>query len=149
MKRKSRSGFYMQARFRSGCQQRARVLMLGARRDFFRRAEFDDFSAAHHGDAVTEITHHRHGVRDEEVGKAEVALEFFEQVYDLRAYADIERGDGFVTHDEFGPQHQGAGNSDALTLASGKFMGIAAERGFVETDGADDVNGRLMQICSA
>ena len=123
--------------------------MLGARGDFFGGADLDDFSAAHYGDAVTQIAHHRHGVRDEEIGKAEVALEFFEQVHDLRADADVERGDRLVTDNEFGPQDQGAGNADALALASGKFMGIAAEGGFVEADGAQDFDGGLMQIGAA
>ena len=85
-------------------------------------------------------------MRDEEIGKAEVALELFEQVYDLRADADVERGDRFVTDNEFGTQDQGAGDADALALASGKFMRIAAEGGFVESDGAQDVDGGLMQV---
>ncbi len=120
--------------------------MLGARGDFFGGADFDDFSPTHHGDAITEIAHYRHGVRDEEIGEAEVALQFFEQVDDLRADADVERGDRLVTDNEPGPQDQSAGNADSLALASGKFMGVAAESGFVEADGAKDFNGSLMQI---
>ena len=118
--------------------------MLRARSNFFGGADLNDFSAAHHGDAVTEIAYHRHGVRDEEVGKAEVALEFFEQVHDLRADADIEGGDRLVTDNEFGTQDQGAGNADALTLSARKFMRIAAEGRFVEADGAQDIDGGLM-----
>jgi hypothetical protein len=38
--------------FGRGFQQRARVVVLGARSDFFGRAEFDDFSAAHYSDAI-------------------------------------------------------------------------------------------------
>ncbi len=120
--------------------------MPGTRSYFFGGADLNDFSAAHHGDTVTEIAHHRHGMRDEEVGKAEVALKFFEQVHDLRADADIERRDRLVTDNEFWTQDQGAGNADALALASGKLMGIAAQSGFVEADGAQDINGGLMQI---
>ena len=92
--------------------------MLRTRGDLFGGADLDDFSATHNGDAVTEITHHRHGMGNEEIGKAEVALEFFEQVHDLRADADIERGYGFVTDNEFRPQHQGAGNANALALSA-------------------------------
>lgn len=131
---------------RRGFEQRARVFVLGTRGDFFGGANFDDFSAAHHGDAVTQIAHHRHGVRDEEIGQAEVALKFFEQVDYLRANADVERGNGFVTDNKLGAQDQGAGNADALALASGKFMGIAAQGRFVEADGAEDVDGGLMQV---
>ena len=144
--RKSRELRELKFRFRRSREQSAGVVVLGARGDFFGGADFDDFSTAHHGDAVTEIAHHRHGVRDEEIGEAKVALELFEQVHDLRADADVKRGDGFVTNHKFGTQDQGAGNADALALSAGKFMGIAAERGFVEADSAEDFDGGLMQI---
>src|SRR5579871_169087 len=144
-----RSGFLLQNRLRGGREQSARVVVLGASGDFFCGADFDDFSATHDGDAVTQVAHHGHGMRDEEVGKAEVALELFEQVYDLRADADVERGDGLVTNYEFWAQDQRAGNADALTLASGKFVRIAAQGGFVEADGSQDFNGGIVQIGSA
>ena len=134
---------------RCGCKQRARVVVLGVRSDLLGCADLHDFSAAHHGDAVAQVAHNGHGVRDEEIGEAEVALEFFEQVHDLRADADIERGYRFVTHNEFGPQNQGAGNADALALSSGKFMRVAAESGFVESYGSQDINGGLVQIGGA
>ena len=98
---------------------------MGRARDLLGVADLDDFSAIHYGDAGGEVAHHRHGVRDEEVGEAEVALELGQQVDDLGADADVEGGDGLVADDEFRAEREGAGDSDALALASGEFVGIA------------------------
>ena len=126
----SRSGcLYMsplRRQFRRGFQERLGVGMNGTRRDSGGVGHFDDFSAVHDGDAGGEVAHHRHGMRDEEVGEAEVALQLCEQVDDLRADADVEGGDGLVAHDEFGAEREGAGDADALALASGEFVRVAA-----------------------
>jgi len=98
-------------------------------------SDFYNFSFVHDGDAGGEIADDRHGVRDEEVGEAEVALQAGEQIDDLRAHANVEGGDRFVAHDEFGAQSQGAGDADALPLSAGKLVGKAPAGGFVEADG--------------
>src|ERR1700730_7815111 len=100
-------------------------------------AHFYNFAAIHYGDAGREIADHWHGVGDEEIGQAEVALELGEEVYDLRADADIEGGDWFVGDDEPGTQREGAGDADALALSAAEFVGEAAQDGLVEADGAD------------
>src|SRR2546421_4943828 len=73
-------------------------------------------------------------MRDEEIGEAEVALKLRQQVDDLRADADVEGGDGLVGDDELRIECQGASDPDALALSARKFMGVAAQGGFVETD---------------
>ena len=102
--------------------------------DFAPGAGFDDAAVLHDGDAVAEIAHERHGVRDEETGEAVALLEVAQQVDDLRADGDIERADGFVEDEEFGAQGDGSGNVDALALASGELVGIATECGGFEAD---------------
>src|ERR1700687_4631382 len=92
----------------------------------------------HDRDARGKITDHGHGVRDEEVGQAEIALELSQQIHDLSADADVERGDGLIAHDEFGPQGEGTSDADALALSSGEFVRVASARGFVEADGAQE-----------
>ncbi len=94
------------------------------------------FPLVHHGDAGGEIAHDRHGVGDEQISQAEVALELGEEIDDLGADADVERGDGLVAHDKFRAQRQGTGDADALALSAGKFVGIAGAGGFVEANGA-------------
>ena len=77
-------------------------------------------------------------MRNEKIGQAEVALQLREQVDDLRAHADVERGNGFVGHNEFGTQSESAGDADALALSSAEFVGETVEDRFVEADGAEE-----------
>lgn len=96
------------------------------------------------GDAMAEVSDQRHGVRDEEIGKTVALLEVAEQVDDLCADGDIECADGLVEDEEFGAEGDGAGDVDALALASGELVGIAAEGGGVEADlGQELVEARL------
>ena len=48
------------------------------------------------------MLHHREIVRDEDIGEVILLLQILEEVYDLRLYGDVERGDGFVADDELG-----------------------------------------------
>ena len=63
---------------------------------------------------------------DEEIGQAELALQILEQVQHAGLDADVERGDRLVQHHHLGPDGERAGDADALALAAGEFMGIAA-----------------------
>src|SRR6185437_14148765 len=85
-------------------------------------------------------------VGDKEVGQAKIALEFFEQVYDLRADADIESRNRLITDNKFRTQDQGASNTDALTLSTGELMRIAAECGLIEANSAHHFSGSLMEF---
>ena len=64
---------------------------------------------------------------DEEVGQAELPLEIFEEVDDLGLDRDVERGDGLVGDDQFGRDGEGPGDPDALALAAGELVGVAAQ----------------------
>ena len=59
--------------------------------DQVRIADFYDFPPIHDGDSGREIAHHGHGMRDEEIGEAEVALQLCEQVDDLCSDAPRSR----------------------------------------------------------
>src|SRR6185437_1540474 len=83
---------------------------------------------------------------DKEIGQAKIALEFFEQVYDLRADADIEGRNRLITDNKFRTQDQGASNTDALTLSTGELVRIATERGFIETNRAHHFNGCAVEF---
>ena len=73
-------------------------------------------------------------VRDEEIGEAVALLQVAQQVDDLRTDGDIERADGFVQHEKFGAERNGARDVDALALAAGELVGITAERGGIKAD---------------
>ena len=84
-------------------------------------------------------------MRDEQVGQAEIFLQLFEQVYDLRGYAYVESADGLVGDDEAGTQGKGAGDSDALALASAELVRVAAQDADFESDGPHQFGGVLAQ----
>ena len=100
----------------------------------FGRAEFDELAAVEDGDAVAEIADERHGVGDEEIGESVGSLEVAEEVDDLRADRDIEGADGLVEDEKAGAEGEGAGDVDALALASGELVREAREGGGVEAD---------------
>src|SRR5271165_5162035 len=90
--------------------------MLWSFRDLFARSDFHNLAAIHDGDTRREIADDRHRMRDKKISQAEVALQLGEQVDDLRAHADVQRGDRFVRHDEFWTQRQRIGIARALAL---------------------------------
>jgi hypothetical protein len=63
-----------QRHFRRSRQQFARVSMLRLGGDLLRAPDLDDLAPIHHCNARREITHNRHGVRDEQIRESEVAL---------------------------------------------------------------------------
>jgi hypothetical protein len=64
-------------------------------------------------------------VGDEEVAEALLVLEAAEQVDDLRLHRDVEGRHRFIADDQAGVERQGAGDADALALATGEFVRIA------------------------
>ena len=117
-----------------GGQELLGVGFAGGVADLAPGAGFDDAAVLHNGDAMTEVAHERHGVGDEEIGEAVALLEVAQQIDDLCTDGDIERADWFVEHEEFGAEGDGAGDVDALALASGELVRIAAEGGGIEAD---------------
>src|SRR5581483_4613048 len=67
-------------------------------------------------------------------GKAEPLLQVAQQIEDLRADRDIERGDRFVADDQLRLDRKRARNRDALALAAGKFVGVAAGKARLQPD---------------
>ena len=48
-----------------------------------------------------------------------------EQLQNLRAHGDVQRGDRLIRDEQLRPEDQRARDSDALALAAGKFVRIA------------------------
>ncbi len=128
------------ADFGGGFEQAAGVWVLRLPGDLAGGSRFNDFSAIHYRDAGGEIANHGHGVRDEQIGQSELALQLSQQIDDLRSDAYVEGGDGLVGDDEFWAQGEGAGDSDALPLPSTEFMGEPGQDGLVEADRAKQLS---------
>src|ERR1700716_4079398 len=115
-------------------QQFARVSVLRFGRDLLRGSDLDDLALIHHRDAGREVAHDWHGMRDEQVCEAEVALELLQKIHDLRADADVESRDRFIGNNKLRPQSESASNPDALALASGELVRITGHGGFIHSN---------------
>jgi hypothetical protein len=80
--------------------------------------ELDHLPDVHDRDAVADVLHHAHVVRNEQIGEAEGVLEVEEDVQRLRLDRDVERGDRLVGHDEPRVERERARDADALALAA-------------------------------
>ena len=98
----------------------------GAAQSVLRRPDLDDLAEVHHRDPVGDLADDGQVVGDEHVGQAELVLEVLQQVDDLGLDRDVERGDRLVGDDELGPQRQRPGDADALALAAGELVRVAA-----------------------
>ena len=77
---------------------------------------------------------HAHVVGDEQVGQPELALELLEQVQDLGLDRHVEGRDRLVADDQVGLEDERAGDADALALAAGELVRVAARVLRLQTD---------------
>src|SRR6185437_787525 len=90
------------------------------------RRGLHDLAEVHYGDAVGDVLHDREIMAYEDVGEPEALLQRLHQVYDLRLDRHVERRHRLVGHDQLGLYREGAGDRQALALAAGEFVRIAA-----------------------
>ena len=79
--------------FRRGRNQLPGIRLQRAGAQRHRFAALHQPPMLHYRDARAQIAHQRHGVRDEQVGQAVLALQAAQQVHNLRAHADVKCGD--------------------------------------------------------
>ena len=108
-----------------GLQQGFRIRMKGGAVKFNCRGDFNNPSEVHDSHTLAQVFDYGEIVGNKEVGQTELLLDVIEQVDDLGLNREIEGGDGFIGNDQFGFHCQGAGDTDALPLPAGEFMGIA------------------------
>lgn len=99
--------------------ERVVVKVFGGR-DFGHRTEI------HYRHPLADVFYHRQVMGDEDIGQAEFALQFFQQVYHLGLNGYVQGRYRLIAEDEFRTYGQGPGNADPLPLAAGKLMGEAA-----------------------
>jgi hypothetical protein len=87
--------------------------------------QLDDLAQVHDRDPVADVPDHGQVVRDHHVGQVQLVLQVLEQVDDLGLDRHVERGHRLVGDDQLGPQRQGAGDPDALPLATGELVRVA------------------------
>ena len=112
---------------RSGeaCDERAPGVGLGIAEDILRYSTaLDDLSVGHHHDRIRDGAGDGEIMGDEEIGDAEPAIEIGEEVKYLRADRHVERRNWLVGNDQLRFGDDGAGDGEALALATGKFMRI-------------------------
>ena len=81
----------------------------------------------HDGNPVADIVHSPQSVADKNTGKSQLLLQIPEQVQYLGLYGHIQGADRFITHQQSGIQGKGPGNTYALPLSAGEFMGISSQ----------------------
>ena len=121
-------------------QQRHRVRVARVAVELLDRADLDDLAEVHDADAVGEVLDDRQVVADEQVGQVEVALQVEQQVEHLALDRHVERRHGLVRDDEVGAQRERPGDADALPLAAGELVRVAAG---VLAPEADELEGVL------
>ena len=109
---------------RYGFDQAPGVGVARVAKDLVARAHLDDLAEIHDGDAVGDVFYHRHVMRDEEIGDAELALQFLEQLQHARLDRHVKRRHAFVGDDQLRPQRERAGDADALPLAAREFVRV-------------------------
>jgi hypothetical protein len=84
-------------------------------------------------------------VADPDQRRAGIARDRFHLGQDLRLDRDIERGGGFVRHDQLGTVQQRHGDGHALAHAAGEFMRVVVEArgGFRDADAREHGSGAV------
>ena len=79
----------------------------------------------HDRDAVGDHPRERQVVGDEQVRQVALGPQVEHQPQQLRPDRDVEHADGLVGDDQLRPEHEGAGDDDALALAAGQLVRVA------------------------
>jgi len=98
------------------------------------RTGFHHAAEVHDHDALAEVFDDGEIVRDEQVREPTVTLDVLKQIDDLGLDADVEGADRLVTDYEPWLDGEGAGNTDALPLASAELVGESVRDVGSETD---------------
>src|SRR5713226_1965717 len=98
---------------------RARVTWRGE--ELRRGAELDELSDEQEGGEIADARGLLHVVGDGDDG-AEI-LQLNEELFDFRGTDGVERRAGLIEEQDFGLDSEGAGDAQALLLATGKFVG--------------------------
>ena len=102
--------------------------------DLLGGANFQELAGAHDGDARGDLRHYGETARNKNIRQREFVLEIRQEKENLRAHGNVEGRDGFVGDDELRMENESSRDADALALAAGEFVGVAAHGVFAEAD---------------
>src|SRR3984893_14231027 len=109
----------------------------------------DDFAQIHDRNPVAHVPDNREVMRNENVGQPELLLKVGQQVENLRLDRNVEGGDGLVGDDQLRSKGQGAGDADALPLATREFGGKPVVVFGVEADQAHQLLHLALALLAA
>ena len=115
--------------------------MLRIGKQLIRRRIFHHLAAVQHRNLVAHVVHHGQIVADQHEADAVLHLQLPDQVQDLRLYRYIQRAHGLIGHDQLGPADQGAGDGDALALATRELVRILVQIRFLQAHGVQRFDG--------
>ena len=90
-------------------------------------ALLDDLALLHHADLLRDLAHDAEIVGDEQKRHAKPLLDVLQQLDNLRLHGDVERGGRLVGDQQVGLVGERHGDHDALALAAGQLVRIAAK----------------------
>src|SRR5258707_8526762 len=97
--------------------------MLGLLQDNIRRALLHDAAAIHHGDFVSQVSGHGQVMRNEQIRHPQGALQFHQEIGDLRLHRTIESRKRFIQNQELRLERQRASDGQPLALATAQLSG--------------------------
>ena len=109
----------------------------------------DDAAKIHYGDLIADMTDDRQIVGDEDVGEAELPLQFLQEIDDLRLDREVERGDRLITDDQFGIDRQRSANGDTLRLSTRKLVWKPFGKMRSDADEVEQLADASPSACSA
>ena len=108
-------------------EQRLGIRVQSVAKDLLLRAELYHTAQVHNAHLIGNMLDDGKVVRNEDVGQAELRLQFFQHIDNLRLNGYVERRYGFVANDKVGFQSKCTGNTNTLTLTAGELVRITLE----------------------
>ena len=93
--------------------------------DLVRRTDLHDPAEVHDRDAVGDHPRERQVVGDEQVRQIALGPQVEHEPQQLRPDRDVEHADGLIGDDQLRPEHERAGDDDALALATRQLVRVA------------------------
>jgi len=112
---------------RDGGEQAARVGMVRAAEEGVTGAHLHEPSRVHHGDPVGQVGDHGEVVGHVESGHPVGARQVLDGAQHVRLGRHVETRRGLVEDDQRGPARERHGDGDALLLAAGELVRVAAQ----------------------
>src|SRR6202166_329145 len=137
---------HFRIRDRDRRQQRLRIGVQRRGIEFARRCGLDDAAEIHHRDAPADMLDDRQVMGDEEISEPDLLLQVLQQIDDLGLDRYIQRRHRLIADDQFGFDRERPRDTDALALAAGEFVRMAADMIRLQADGLEQIHDALFEL---